>query len=191
MRRALSREIRDWTRDTQRTNFPRVFSRDEEVPRAIDQMDGTRCRRAARCQRGATGAGRRDEPQQTRERRAGGDHRQRHLRPVLPARRLRSVPGRSEDHGRGWGARQASATVHGRLPRRERVGGAGPRPAVRRDERQGHRDDRYVRTNPTNEPEPLATTAAQRSPASVARCPRRPEIRIRHFLVARSAPETL
>ena len=168
-----------------KNRFSKTFQklRDEEVARAI-RWHSSPTRRV--CQVGAVGRGRRDEPKQARERRAGGDHRQRHLRPVLPARRLRSVPGRSEDHGRGWGARQASATVHGRLPRRERVGGAGPRPAVRRDERQGHRDDRYVRTNPTNEPEPLATTAAQRSPASVARCLRRPEIRIRHFLVARS-----
>ena len=33
-------------------------------------------------------------PQQARERRAGGDHRQRHLRPVLPARCIRWVHGR-------------------------------------------------------------------------------------------------
>ena len=73
---------------------------------------------------------------------------------------------RSEDHGRGWGARQASATGYGRLPRRERVGGAG-RGSVRHDERQGRRTDRYVRATPTNGP--TARSSAPR-PASVARC---------------------
>lgn len=157
-----SREICD--AQNRKNRFSKTFQklRDEEVARAI-RWHSSPTRRV--CQVGAVGRGRRDVPKQARERRAGGDHRQRHLRPVLPARRLRSVPRRSQDHGRGRGARQASAAVHGRLPGgRERVDRAGPRPAVRRDERQGHRADRYVRTNPTNEPEPLATNAAQRSP---------------------------
>lgn len=142
-------------------NFPKKKRRGGETRAIRWHLSPTR----RVCQVGAVRRGRRDEPKQARERRAGGDHRQRHLRPVLPARRLRSVPRRSQDHGRGRGARQASAAVHGRLPGgRERVDRAGPRPAVRRDERQGHRADRYVRTNPTNEPEPLATNAAQRSP---------------------------
>ena len=138
---------------------------------------------APRCQRGAVGRRSRDEPQQARERRAGGDHRQRHLRPVLPARRLRIVPRRSEDHGRGWGARQASATVHGRLPRRA---SPGPRPAVRRDERQGRRADRYVRTIPTNEPEPRTPSAAPAPRRSRAASPRDPDSTVS----SSHAPET-
>ena len=172
------------TRNTARTHFPKLgLMKRDEVP--CDQVAVVA--NAPRCQRGAVGRRSRDEPQQARERRAGGDHRQRHLRPVLPARRLRVVPRRSEDHGRGWGARQASATGHGRLPRCERVGGAGPRPAVRRDERQGRRTDRYVRATPTNEPEPRAPSAApapRRSRAAAS--PRDPDSTVS----SSRAPET-
>ena len=140
-----------------------------------------------RASAGAVGRGRRDEPKQARERRAGGDHRQRHLRPVLPARRLRAYPGDLRTMGAGGvpGRRVPPFTglpgARARRPRRaaasrspRRTPGSPRRPVrpnepderirTARDERPRRRVGRALRASPRDPDSTFITRRARTLP---------------------------